>query len=161
MKRQALKMIAMLTLFVMLGATLVYSQPDPILRVDIPFNFVVAGKLLPAGEYLVGRGNPNDQSLLVMQNTNRRISLVTGTILIGGRDIQDKSKLVFHQYGDHYFLAQVWTAQQDTGSRLIPTRAEKQMAHKQQPTSVAVRPETVIIFARTSRPGGSESSAGQ
>jgi hypothetical protein len=161
MKRQALKIFAVLTLFVMAGATLAYSQPTPILRVDIPFNFVVGEDILPAGEYTVERPSNNNQALLLMRNTLRGGVLYTATILIGGRDRQEKSKLVFHRYGDNYFLAQVWKANEEVGRQVGPSRIERRLALKHGPTSVAMRPETVIIFARTSRAGGSESGAGQ
>jgi hypothetical protein len=159
MKRQALKIFAMLTLLVTVGATSVYGQVTA--RYSIPFNFVVAGKLLPAGEYLVERGSYNDLSILLMQNLNWRISLFTGTIPIGGRVIQDRSKLVFHQYGDHYFLAQVWTTHEKTGRKLIPTRAERQMALKRAPVSSAMKTETAVIFPLTSQGGGSGTTTGQ
>jgi hypothetical protein len=159
MKRQALKMFALLTLLVMVGATAVYGQVTA--RYDIPFNFVVAGKLLPAGEYLVQRGSPNDQSLLVMHNMNRRISLATGTILIGGRDLQNKSKLVFRRYGEEYFLAQVWIENESIGRKIKVSRSERQVALKQEPASAAMNPETVVVFARTSQGGASEAGSGQ
>ncbi len=33
------------------------------------------------------------------------------------RKAQKTTKLVFHRYGDQYFLAQIWTAGNDRGQR--------------------------------------------
>jgi hypothetical protein len=158
MKSKALKIFALLTLFVTLAATGVYGQVTA--KYDIPFNFVVTGKLLPAGGYTVERPSQADQQLVLIRNTTRQIALFTGSIPIGGRAIQEKSKLVFHRYGNHYFLAQLWTAQDSVGRELIPSRLERQMGFEQQPTYRAMKPSSVVIFALTSQGGGSETAQG-
>jgi len=38
---------------------------------------------------------------------------------------QSESKLVFRQYGDQYFLLQIWEAQDDAGRKLPKSRRER------------------------------------
>ena len=35
-------------------------------------------------------------------------------------------KLVFHKYGDQYFLSQIWDGQNDTGIQLAESKREKE-----------------------------------
>jgi hypothetical protein len=42
--------------------------------------------------------------------------------------VQEKSKLVFHRYGNQYFLAQIWTAGNDRGRELPKTEQEREIA---------------------------------
>ena len=38
-----------------------------------------------------------------------------------------RGEVVFHEYGDTYFLAQIWTGGEETGRELIPSRDEKRL----------------------------------
>lgn len=147
----------MLALLLTVVATLVYGQVP--VTYNIPFNFVVAGKTLPAGEYIVGHLNPNARSVVLIQDMNGPASLVTGTIPIGGGDVQEKSRLVFNHYGDQYFLSQTWTAQNATGGQFLPSKAEKRMALNLKQANGTEKPETVVVFAQPSNGGVSEAGS--
>jgi hypothetical protein len=41
---------------------------------------------------------------------------------------QEKSKLVFHRYGDQYFLAQIWREGDNRGSELPKSQRENEVA---------------------------------
>jgi hypothetical protein len=43
-------------------------------------------------------------------------------------ETQEEARLVFHQYGDQYFLSQIWTAGGNTGRELLMPRWERQLA---------------------------------
>jgi len=40
-------------------------------------------------------------------------------------DLTDNGKLVFHRYGDQYFLYQVWPAGTSTGRQFLKSRSER------------------------------------
>jgi hypothetical protein len=40
---------------------------------------------------------------------------------------RNESTLVFHRYGDEYFLSTIWTAGNDTGHELFKSRAEREL----------------------------------
>jgi len=54
---------------------------------------------------------------------------------------QDEAKLVFHKYGDQYFLSQIWTTGDATGRELLMPRLERQLAKNsiQRQTAILAR----------------------
>jgi hypothetical protein len=55
---------------------------------------------------------------------------------------QETTKLVFHRYGDQYFLAQIWTAGNDRGRELPRTEREREVA-----MSYPAPQEVVVVAA--------------
>lgn len=79
-------------------------------RINIPFDFTVGEKKLPAGEYLVGRAQRSDDiaiSITARDGGSQAIRLTNATSRLNPKD---KASLIFHRYGDQYFLFQVWPA---------------------------------------------------
>jgi hypothetical protein len=151
MKRQAVEMFAMLALLVMVVATLVHAQTAATYK--IPFNFEIAGKLFPAGEYTVGRINPNSPAAVLIQDVKQSASLVATTVPIGGGNVQDKSRLVFNQYGNQYFLSQIWAPQSSIGAQFLRSKAEEKLALGLQQANGAKKAETVIVTAQPTKGG--------
>jgi hypothetical protein len=58
----------------------------------------------------------------------------------------NRSLIVFHRYGDSYFLSEILTAGQKVGSELFPSRAERQLKRENNQTaSNKIEPETVAL----------------
>ena len=54
---------------------------------------------------------------------------------------QDKTKLIFHRYGNRYFLAQIWSAGSSRGRELPKSAKEREQAltaHSQKPEQVTI-----------------------
>jgi hypothetical protein len=109
MKKEMLKGFTMLMLIVALAlataAVSVNAQSRNEVRSSIPFEFVVGDKALPVGEYnlrmitrdaLMIQGSENGQSAIRLSASTEKSKKSTHT------------RLVFHCYGQRYFLAQVW-----------------------------------------------------
>jgi len=93
---------------------------------DIPFPFVVAGQTLPAGHYIL---SPATDSALRIQGSAHQGTFVPTNIT--QRSASDSScKVVFHRYGDSYFLSQIWVTGEARGRELIRSRAERELAAK-------------------------------
>ncbi len=91
---------------------------------DIPFPFVVAHQTLPAGHYIV---SPANADAVGIHDANNRGTFVP--TLSTQRSPNDNScKLVFHRYGDTYFLSEVWVAGNSNGRTLFRSRAERELA---------------------------------
>jgi hypothetical protein len=43
-------------------------------------------------------------------------------------EAQENAKLIFHKYGDQYFLSQIWTPGGNTGRELLTQAQERQLA---------------------------------
>jgi hypothetical protein len=105
---------------------------------DIPFSFVVAGKTLPAGHYVVAATSVS--TVRIFDSTNQGTFVPTN---ITQRSAADNScKLVFHRYGDSYFLSEVWVTGNTQGRQLLRSRAERELAAK------VAAGENAIVAAR-------------
>jgi hypothetical protein len=91
---------------------------------DIPFPFVVAHQTLPAGHYIV---SPANADALGIHDSHHHGTFVP--TLSTQRSVKDNScKLVFHRYGDTYFLSEVWVGGNSNGRALFRSRAERELA---------------------------------
>lgn len=125
MANQILRGLTMLTLTVGLAlVTAVVSANAQSARVSIakvPFEFNVGDKALPAGKYIV-RATMESAALLVAGEDASAVRL-THTII--SSKTPDRGKLVFHRYGDRYFLSEVWDAGEKTGRQLLKSKQER------------------------------------
>ena len=143
MKKQALRTVTMLSLFLMLAVVSVHAQNHSADRivVQIPFDFVAGKKTLPAGEYTV-KPTLATRVTLIRNAAGRREFTTISTIAVPAETMPTAAKLVFHKYGDQYFLSQVWTPERNLGGELPESRAERELARN------ASKPQTVTIAAR-------------
>ena len=152
MKQQALRTIATLGFLLMLTALPAYSQAEQ-LRANIPFPFIVGEKTLPAGTYRVEGVRRDSKLLWVIQQRESRGTAVFITTPI--RSVtQEEAKLVFHRYGEEYFLAQIWSVGGNTGREVAETQREHTVrrelaknAKKDKVAQGASKAETVVLTA--------------
>ena len=125
MKRQLLKGITMVTMIVAIAfATAVVSaqaQSAKTVVSNVPFEFIVGDQTLPAGEYHINRSLGN---ALRIQTSDPAASASRLTNEIQSRN-NKRARLVFHRYGERYFLAEVWTGAGDVGRQLLKSRQER------------------------------------
>ena len=116
------------------------------LKVNIPFDFIVADKKLPAGEYSIGRAQiGSGDNVLLIRSTDQAANVSSLTSATQVSQPKEKGTLVFHRYGDQYFLFQVWPAGAYTGRVLPKSRLEiEQLTHgRGRPIRVATVPVVV------------------
>lgn len=115
----------LLGLGLLLIGTVAYGR-EVNMNVTVPFDFTVNGATLPSGEYSVqGLGLGNAISIRNADHSANTLALATRC---EGRKTSEKSKLVFHRYGNRYFLAQIWMAGDNAGKELPKTRLETEIA---------------------------------
>jgi hypothetical protein len=131
MKKEAIKGFTMLLLIVVIAfATAVASanaQSAKQLVADVPFEFVVGDQAMPSGEYTL-RANGIQSQALIIQSRDAKCSAIRLTNAIAQRSREGhetKARLVFHRYGQRYFLAQVWSGADSTGRQLLKSRQER------------------------------------
>lgn len=126
MKKEILKGFTMLMLIVALAlATAVASanaQSPNRTMANIPFEFVVGDKTLPAGEYTVKAATTAGDALVIqgVDNGESAVRLSDSTEQLKNRP----ARLVFHRYGHNYFLAEVWNGE-STGRAIVKSRQER------------------------------------
>jgi hypothetical protein len=128
MKNQILRGLTMLLLVaavaVMAALVSAHAQSSVIVMADVPFEFAVGNTSLKAGEYTVRAMTANGDALLINSRDSSE-SAIRLSNPIRSRDVQEKGKLVFHRYGERYFLSEVWTPGEQTGRQLRKSSAER------------------------------------
>lgn len=97
------------------------------IRANIPFDFTVGGKTLPAGKYTVQRINPNSADTLLIRSEDGKAGAIGLTNAVQASTSPAQAKLIFHRYGNSYFLSEVWTDGDDIGRRLLKSRSEREL----------------------------------
>ena len=139
MKTDVLKTFAMLTLLLILTAVSVAAQSERTGITNIPFSFSVGGKTLPAGEYTVEPNRRDSDKVWLVQSKSGHTSALFTTMSVRSIETQEKTKLVFHRYGDRYFLSQIWTVGANSGRELLMPRQERELAKN------TIASETVVL----------------
>jgi len=95
-------------------------------KADIPFDFVVGNKVLPAGEYMVLP--EGDQQAIMIRSRDRKAAVLSVTLTCATSGTSDRTKLVFHNVAGRYFLSEIWSQGNDQGRRLPKSKLEVQLA---------------------------------
>jgi hypothetical protein len=106
------------TLFVAAFLALSLGAQEAVVRADVPFDFVVGSATLAAGQYTIRTGPVGVQFA----------GNETYFLLSNPPDSQmrsDQPKLVFHRYGDQYFLSSISTG--SDGRDLPVSRREREL----------------------------------
>ena len=147
MKKQAYTMIAMI---VLVGSMAMAAKAQTGGRIqliaNIPFEFSIGNRSLPAGEYTV-RSISDDgcNVVLRMQSRDGKTSVMLLTSTVEGK-AQDRAKLVFHRYGNRYFFAQWWVDRDSAGLEAQKSRAER--AAEREIAAIKMATASVVVTAR-------------
>ena len=95
------------------------------LVVDIPFSFNVCREQFSAGRYHVrplSNANPN---LVLVSSEDKRSAEVACAHDVQSTKAAKTGKLVFHRYGDQYFLSETWLPGEKIGTQLVKSEKEE------------------------------------
>ena len=141
MKRTLFRVTGLLALAFMAATQIAQAQEQVI--ANVPFAFTAGNRTLPAGEYRVGKWITGDRTLFI-QSTDRGATTFAASIPAESNAPQTQTKLVFHRYGDRYFLSQVWVEGSTYGRQLPKSKEEKQ---QEQLLARNSTPDEVTIIA--------------
>ena len=150
-----LMMLSLVSLFTLSAAvTSANAQLSNPIRVKIPFDFNIGDRKLPTGEYIFSRVSAfSGNGLMSVSSVDASAHLFQSTNAAQVLTPKNKSTLVFHKYGDQYFLEQIWTGGEQEGTQLPQSRGERaarqQLAQTQQSnmSGKVMKVETVDIVA--------------
>ena len=129
MKKETLKGITMavLTITLALASAVVSAnaQSSNRLAAEIPFDFAVGGQTMAAGDYILGPATSDGSGLIVRSKDVNGKSVVRLTNSIEPNARKKHARLVFHRYGQRYFLAEVWGAGNSAGRKLTESSEER------------------------------------
>lgn len=130
MRKQVLKTLTMLTLVVGLALAAAAVSANAQLTshgviADIPFDFIVGDQALPSGKYSVRAATADGHGLRI-SNLAGKASVVRLSNSVAENSKKRNARMVFHRYGQQYFLAEIWSG--DTyGSQLRQCKRERNL----------------------------------
>ncbi len=107
------------------------------LEAKVPFAFEVGDKTMPAGNYRIESMPTGAGSLQVIRSASGDVRVTLSTIAIPARNGSSEPELIFHRYGNRYFLAQIQTGDHHA-RELFESRLEKELARSQAMNEIAV-----------------------
>jgi hypothetical protein len=108
MRKQYLRIVVALIGVAGLGFTAKAQALDQIV-VKMPYEFVAAGKTLPAGTYTVKRLKDNDPNVLILSSFENRANVIVPSTLVEISPA-DQAQVSLEQVGGEYFLSKIQTA---------------------------------------------------
>src|SRR5262245_16457006 len=124
----------------MLGTTAASAQTVN-LQATVPFSFTVNRATMPSGRYSLRSVNHQGPALAISNLDSKTTNTVLSIACASAKEAS-KTKLVFHRYGDHYFLSQIWVAGNGRGREIPPSAREKEIA------KASSMEEVILVAAR-------------
>jgi hypothetical protein len=125
MKKLGLGVLGVVSL--LLVGALALQADTGLVKANIPFDFVLGNKTLPAGEYTVEE-NLNSSPLYYLRSNDGRQG-----IFFSAADVAPKAnnansgELVFDKIGDVYFLRAIWLGSWRDGLKLPEPKHEREL----------------------------------
>jgi hypothetical protein len=124
-KEIVMKNIAAIALFIVATFIAVGSAPaqDHLVKATVPFSFTVGDQTLPSGTYTIG-SEVTSPDLLAIRNWDKKVHILT----LGRPDQSNprhENTLVFHKYGNQYFLSDIHSEGSSMNIHFSTTKAEK------------------------------------
>jgi hypothetical protein len=108
-------------------------------KANVPFAFQVGKASLPAGTYVVS--SAADHAIRIYSRDASAAAL--STFSTEEKLKRQHAKLVFHKYGNSYFLAEIWDGSGNSGMKLPENKKEAEL----RASSQASAPEELIVVA--------------
>lgn len=148
MARQILKRVTMLmlllTMALVTAVTTAHGQSQHRVNASIPFEFIVGDKTLAAADYRIDTVG----EALAIRSAGAKNNVVRLANAMTPKE-RKSACLVFHRYGNTYFLSEVWEGGDRIGRRLVESRQERAMRLEpsRMGTSKTTSYEDVVILA--------------
>ena len=121
----------MLPVMLLSGLMAAQSLTNSSVVAQVPFDFMVNNKIIPAGECVV-RAVSGD--VLAIQNFEARKGAL-GSSSHANATNGDRTVMVFERYGSQYFLSEIRIQGNNLSYKLPPSRAEAELRAKNTPAS--------------------------
>ena len=147
MKKQIYTAATILMLIGILAATAEAQSVNGIsMRANIPFEFSVGDKILPAGEYRIQQVNPSsDLVMLQIATADGEARLLVRVQSIHSTNAR-RTMLVFNRYGSSYFLSTLGIEGAMDSWQAPKSRAERRV--RSELAALKINCEKVAVLAR-------------
>jgi hypothetical protein len=134
------KHLLRISVFAAIAAAAAYAQSSTQLSANVLFDFVVGNQTLHAGQYTVDPGKIDGVVVIAPMDHNGRATTIAVPMYPLTRH-SDRS-LVFHRYGNTYFLSESWGVE-GAGRELPKTNREREFSAKR-----LVQENTTVVASR-------------
>jgi len=141
--KKLFSIIATGSLLTLMAVAAQAQLPGTAIRASIPFDFNVRGRTLPAGKYEIRRISDEPGGLMIRNVDLKRDEALFETEPVYVAKSPRKDELVFHRYGESYFLSEVVTGGEQTAQELKLSHAEREM--RREMAKNQEQPETVTV----------------
>ena len=97
------------------------------LKTNVPFSFIVGRTMFPAGQYEV-QSTGNGDFVLVIRGLSSGPQALVLSNSCESREPSPRTTLIFHRYGQRYFLSEVWMRGNSIGRRTLTSSREIEIA---------------------------------
>ena len=118
------RVTSILSIGIALVAVAAVQAQDKTVTANVPFSFYMDRSAMPQGAYKV---EELSHGVMVRMWSADAINAVTTRAIAGKKQIEP-ARLVFHRYGEDYFLAQIWTGDSSNGQAIALSPREKELA---------------------------------
>jgi hypothetical protein len=119
------RVTSLLSIGIALVAVAAVQAQDKTVTANVPFRFYMGGRAMPQGAYRVA--GLLHGSVVSLRSKDATES-VTAQAIVGKKRVEP-ARLVFHRYGESYFLAEIWTGDGSRGEALAASPHERELAH--------------------------------
>lgn len=145
MKKQILWMPLILMAMFATAAVSTRAQASSI-RADVPFDFIVGDKTIPAGRITAHGVSTAVAGALTIMNPDQGETAQRVGRRVPGAERSNECKLVFHKYGNRYYLAQIWLAGYE-GWSVMKSKEEQSLLEREQRLVKNFKPVLVALVA--------------
>jgi hypothetical protein len=94
---------------------------------NVPFDFVLDKTTMPAGAYTIDSVLPSG-SALAIRNRDAKVGRLVLADSARSHEASPDTRLVFHRYGDRYFLSAIWLQGERSGREFPTSKREAEVA---------------------------------
>jgi hypothetical protein len=132
------KTIALFVMMVGLAVGAANGQSTEPATFRAPFAFVIGDQPVPAGEYTFSIVSVT--GLLLVRSADGTVNVFINSLPIQKLETESRFKLVFHRYGAHYYVSEIWTPGYRRGRVMTQHPSELELAK-------SAAPQHVILYA--------------
>jgi hypothetical protein len=141
MKRIAAVTLILAASFITAGSALAQQHG---VKANIPFNFTLNGRTLPAGHYTIETDSQNP-TVLRIEDRDDSIYVMTAA-MPSVSEQQPNNTAVFHRYGNQYFLSSIRANGVSVNCHLATSKQEKLAKTQTQEAVVRVNNDVMLAL---------------
>jgi hypothetical protein len=112
-------------------------------KATVPWGFTINDSYVPAGTYTIS-SMPTDRLILEVSNRDHKVDILS--MALNGSRIGRDNVLVFHKYGDQYFLTEIRSTAASMELNFPTSKAEKRARTQTQEAGIPASSDVVLAL---------------